>query len=155
MKADVCFLIAGGLAVNVYGLLRMTLDIDLVVQLSADNIARTFDALASTGYHPMIPVTAADFGDVATREKWIREKGMRVLRFHSDQHWQTPVDIFVWEPFPFDVEYRQATIRELAGIGNLRVVSLQTLIRMKKEAGRSQDLADLDNLRLRLDRHDD
>jgi len=152
---DVRFLVVGGLAVNVHGLPRMTLDIDLVVQLDHDNIARAFEALASVGYAPLVPVSAADFGDVATRERWIHEKHMHVLRFHSDEHWQTPVDLFVSEPFPFDAEYDAATVRELTGVGGIRVVSLPTLMRMKKQAGRPQDLADLDNLRLRVDPHDD
>jgi len=154
VEADVRFLVAGGLAVNVHGLLRMTLDIDLVVKLESGNIARLFAALASVGYHPAVPVSADQFADVTTRESWIREKNMRVLRFHSNEHWETPVDVFVSEPFSFDEEYDRAVIRELVGVGGIRVVSLPTLMRMKEEAGRPQDLADLDNLRLRRDRHD-
>lgn len=154
-QADVRFLVAGGLAVNVHGLPRMTLDIDLVVQLDPDNIARTFQALASAGYHPMVPISAEDFRNASTRTRWIREKNMHVLRFNSDEHWQTPVDVFVEEPFPFDAEYDGATIRELTGVGGIRVVSLSTLMRMKRQAGRPQDLADLDNLKLRMDRDDD
>lgn len=147
--ARVRFLLVGGLAVNVYGLMRMTLDIDLVVQLIPENVQRAFDALAAVGYRPMIPVTAEQFGDEQTRQTWIREKGMRVLRFHSDRHWQTPVDLFVSEPFPFEEEYKAATIREISGVGDIRVVSLETLKRMKQDAGRPQDLADLDSLKLR------
>lgn len=64
------------------------------------------------------------------------------------------MNVFASEPFPFDEEYDRAVIRELAGIGGIRVVSLPTLMRMKEAAGRPQDLADLDNLRLRMDRHD-
>lgn len=147
--AQVRFLVVGGLAVNVYGLLRMTLDIDLVVQLVPQNIQRAFQALASAGYRPMVSVTAEQFADAETRETWFREKGMRVLRFHSDEHWQTPVDLFVVEPFSFEDEYKAATIRELSGVGAIRVVALETLKRMKEEAGRPQDLADLDSLRFR------
>ncbi len=85
---------------------------------------------------------------------WVREKNMRVLRFYSDAHRETTVDVFASEPFPFAEEYQRAVVRELAGIGGIRVVSLPTLIRMKQEAGRPQDLADVDNLRLRMDRHE-
>lgn len=147
--AGVRFLVVGGLAVNAYGYLRLTLDIDLVVQLTAENIRRAFDALASLGYRPMVPVTAEQFGDAPTREGWIRDKGMRVLRFHSDLHPLTPVNLFVTEPFPFEKAYRNATVRELTDAGGIRVVALHTLKQMKQEAGRPQDLADLDNLELR------
>lgn len=148
-EADVRFLVVGGLAVSVYGLLRLTLDVDLVLELVPQNIQRAFAALASVGYRPMIPVTAEQFADAPTRARWFRENGMRVLRFQSDEHWQTPVDLFVTEPFPFAQEYETATVRELFGPGKVRVVSLETLRRMKEEAGRPQDLADLDGLKLR------
>ena len=154
VDADVRFLIVGGLAVNVHGYMRFTLGIDLVVQLASDNIARAFAALALVGYVPTVPVAAEQFGDAAIREGWVREKNMRVLRFHSDEHFDTPVDVFASEPFSFDEEYDRAVIRELAGIGGVRVVSLSTLMRMKEVAGGPQDRADIDNLRLRMDRHD-
>lgn len=154
MEFEVRFLVADGLAVNVHGLMRMTLDIDLVVELETGNIGRLFAALASVGYGPTVPVSAAEFGDVATRERWVREKNMRVLRFYSDEHRETPVDVFASEPFPFQEEYDRAVIRELAGVGGVRVVSLPTLVRMKQDAGRPQDLVDVDNLRLRMDRHE-
>ena len=153
-EADVRFLVAGGIAVNVHGYMRMTLDIDIAVKLETGNIARAFASLASIGYRPTVPVSAAEFGDAPTRERWVHEKEMRVLRFHSDEHWETPVDVFASEPFSFDEEYDKAVIRELAGIGGVHVVTLTTLMRMKEAAGRPQDLADLDNLRLRTDRHD-
>ncbi len=62
--------------------------------------------------------------------------------------------MFASEPFSFDEEYERAVVRELAGIGGIRIVSLPALVRMKQEAGRPQDLADLDNLRLRTEPHD-
>ena len=136
VDADVRFLVAGGLAVNVHGFMRMTLDIDLVVKLEPGNIHRAFAALAAGGYGPTVPVSAGEFGDAALRDSWVREKNMRVLRFHSEEHWDTPVDLFASEPFPFDEEYDRSVVRELAGIGGVHVISLRTLIRMKEAAGR-------------------
>jgi hypothetical protein len=154
VDADVRFLVAGDLAVNVHGFIRLTLDIDIIVKLEPANIARAFTALASVGYRPTLPISDTQFGDSVMREGWVREKNMRVLRFQSDEHWDTPVDVFASEPFTFDDEYDRAVIRELAGIGGVRVVSLTTLMQMKAVAGRPQDIADVDNLRLRIDRHD-
>ena len=53
----------------------------------------------------MVPITAEQFADAALRESWIRDKGMQVLQFWSDQHIETPVYSFVTEPFPFEEEY--------------------------------------------------
>lgn len=57
-QAGVRYLVAGGLAVNAHGLLRFTKDVDLVVQLLPRNIERTFSALGSLGYRPIVPIDA-------------------------------------------------------------------------------------------------
>ena len=57
--AAVRYLIAGGLAVNAYGYLRFTKDVDIVVQLIPENIQRAFAALRTLGFRP--------FADADTR----------------------------------------------------------------------------------------
>ena len=147
--AGVRYLVAGGLAVNAYGYLRFTKDVDLVIQLVPENIERAFAELRKLGYRPMVPITASQFADAKQRESWIRDKGMQVLQFWSDAHRETPVDMFVRDPFVFDEEYQQALVRPLGSIV-VRFVTIPTLIRMKEQAGRPQDRIDIDQLRLLL-----
>jgi hypothetical protein len=149
--AGVRYLVAGGLAVNAYGYLRFTKDVDLVIELEPDNIERAFAALAALGYKPSVPVTAAQFADRETREGWIRNKGMQVLQLWSDTHRETPIDIFVREPFPFDEEYEKALVKPLYGELEVRFVTIPTLIRLKQAAGREQDRIDIEHLRMRLE----
>lgn len=148
--AGVRYLVAGGLAVNAHGYLRFTKDVDFVVQLESDNIKRALAALAGLDYKPMAPVTADQFADRQTREGWIRDKGMQVFQLWSKQHPETPVDIFVREPFPFDEEFENALIKPLYGSIEVRFVSIPTLIHMKETAGREQDRIDIQYLRMRL-----
>lgn len=150
-RAGVRYLIAGGLAVNAHGYLRFTKDADLVIQLIPDNIERAFAALESLGYRPSVPVTAKQFADHATRTGWIRDKGMQVLQLWSDAHRETPIDIFVYEPFVFDEEYSNALVKPLYASINVRFVSIPTLIRMKEAAGREQDRIDIEHLRMLLE----
>ncbi|HET6341623.1 MAG TPA: hypothetical protein VFG78_05515 [Gemmatimonadota bacterium] len=150
-RARVRYLVAGGLAVNVHGYRRYTKDVDLVVELTPDNVAMTFEALAALGYRPQVPLTVEQFADEDLRETLIREKGMKVLQFWSDEHRETPIDVFVRVPFPFDEEYERATIRKLADIGQVRVVSIPALIKMKEEANRTEDRIDVEYLRMRLE----
>lgn len=70
-----------------------------------------------------------------------------VLNFHSDRHRETPVDVFVTEPFDFDVEYEAAPKQEMAPGLFVRFVSLPTLIAMKQAANRPVDEDDLQHLR--------
>jgi hypothetical protein len=150
-EAHVRYLIAGGLAVNAYGYLRLTNDVDFVIQLVPDNIKRAFAALAVLDYKPVVPVSAEQLADPATREGWIRDKNMQVLQLWSDRHRETPIDLFVHEPFPFDEEYANALIKPLYASIEVRFVSIRTLIKMKEAAGREQDRIDIEHLRMRLE----
>jgi hypothetical protein len=145
-NAGVRYLVAGGLAVNAHGYLRFTRDVDIVLQLAPGNIAAAFDALEAIGYRPLVPITAADFADAAKRAAWIRDKGMTVLNFWCDAHRDTPVDVFVTEPFDFDREYGRALVKPLGSIA-VRFVSIPALVRMKEVAGRPQDKIDIAYLR--------
>lgn len=149
-QAGVRYLIAGGLAVNAHGYLRFTKDVDVVVRLVPGNIERAFAVLADLGYRPLVPVTAAQFADAPTREGWIRDKGMQVLQFWSDVHRETPVDMFVQEPFDFEGEFRRSLAKSLGQI-EVRFVTIPTLIRMKQAADRPQDRIDIEYLRKRLE----
>jgi hypothetical protein len=130
--------VVGGIAVNAHGHGRTTFDADLVVQLSPGNIHRAFAGLAEIGYLPLVPVTAEDFGDASKRERWKQKKGMFVVQFYSDLHPQMRVDVFIEEPFDFDAEYASAYQAEVAAGLPVRILRLESLIRMKEVAGREK-----------------
>lgn len=148
--ASARYLVAGGLAVNAHGYLRFTKDVDLVIQLDPDNLRRALAALATLGYRPAIPVTVEQFADATQREQWVREKNMQVFQLWSEAHIETPIDVFVSEPFAFDEEYDRAVIKPLRDDLPVRFVTIPTLIRMKELANRDQDRIDIEHLRMRL-----
>jgi len=149
--ARVRYLVADGIAVNAHGYVRLTHDVDLVIQLKPGNIRPAFEALAGLGYRPSVPVTAEQFADATNRARWIREKGMQVLNFHSELHRPFTVDVFVSEPFDFDREYDAAMQGELAPGLTVRFVSIPALIAMKRLANRPRDLDDIEHLELILE----
>ena len=145
--ARVKYLIVGGVAVVAHGYERLTKDLDLVIGLERANILRGLRTLMAVGYHMRIPVTPEQFADPALREQWRREKNMIVLQLWSDAHRRTPVDVFVYEPFDFAKEMKQALRVPVFGNELAAVVSYATLLKLKKSAGRQQDLADIEKLR--------
>jgi hypothetical protein len=147
-EAGVPFIILGGLAVVAHGYGRQTQAIDIVIRLQHDAVKGAFEALAALGYRPRVPVTAEGFSDPEQRARWIEHKGMAVLNFNSDQHAATPVDVFVTEPFDFNEEYRLAMVEEIAPGIPVHILRLTTLLRLKREAGRPQGLADIAELNL-------
>jgi hypothetical protein len=110
--AAVRFIVVGGLAVIAHGYGRVTRDIDLVIQLQPESIAGAFKALETLGFLPRVPISASQLADPALHAQWIREKGMKVLNFRSDAHRETPVNLFIEEPFDFEEEYRATLVQE-------------------------------------------
>ena len=142
------YLIVGGLAVNTHGYLRYTNDVDLVLHLEPANILRGLSALARLGYRPKHPVTAAQFADADLREQWSRDKRMLVFPLWCEQRMETPIDIFVREPFDFETELKAAVQGEVSEGVFAPFVSLSTLYALKRQAGRPQDLADISQLQM-------
>ena len=130
-EREVPFIIVGGLAVVAHGYGRQTQDLDLVIRLQPGCIRRAFEALATLGYH----------ADPQRRARMIADKGMMVLGFHSEQHRETPIDVFASEPFDFAAEYAAAMVEEIATGVPVRIVRLDALLQLKREAGRPQDVA--------------
>jgi len=141
------YLVVGGLAVNAHGYQRLTNDLDLVIQLQHENVLSAFRALSELGYQTSVPVTADQFARAENRKKWQAEKNMQVLCLVSNHHPETPLDIFISEPFDFDREYDAAMRGSIAKGLEVRFVTIPTLIDMKESAGRQRDHDDIQHLR--------
>lgn len=153
--AQVRYLVAGGVAVNIHGYQRMTADLDLVIQLDSGNIKKAMVALDQLGYVPIIPVTIDDFADPEQRKQWVDSKNMQVLSLHSTLHPETTIDIFVSEPFEFDNEYDTAVEAVISPDTVVNVVNIPALIAMKNKAGRARDLDDIQHLKLIAEQNQD
>lgn len=140
------YLIVGGVAVVLHGHPRFTADLDVVIQLDADNVRAAFAALARLDYRPRAPVAPEDFADPTIRDAWIRDKGLTVFSLWSPQCPLTEVDIFVQEPFDFDAVYSRALRADL-GFATVSVIGLTDLLALKQAAGRAKDLDDIRALR--------
>jgi hypothetical protein len=145
-EAQVRYLVVGGVAVVLHGHLRVTADLDLVVQLEPANVRRAITALDGLGFRPRAPVTATDFADAEIRESWVRDKGMMVFSLWNPELPGFEVDLFVREPFDFDSVYQRAVRVDLETCP-VTVISLQDLIELKQAAGRPRDQEDVAALR--------
>lgn len=146
--ADARYLVVGGLAVVAHGYLRATHDLDLVLDLDADNLARAIASLEALGYRPALPVALHDLADPSSRRRWMDDKDAVVLQLVSDAHPRTPIDVFLSEPFDFAPAWAAAERLELAPGVEASFLALDDLIDMKREAGRPQDLIDIEKLLL-------
>lgn len=144
-RAQVRYLVVGGVAVVFHGYLRTTLDLDLVLQLDPENLERALKAFSDLGFLPQAPVPLKSFADPQTREVWLREKNMTVFSLWHQNHPGFAVDLFVQEPFDFDAVYLRALRVPLPGT-QATVVSRADLVEMKRATGRIRDLEDIEAL---------
>lgn len=139
------YLVVGGVAVNLHGIQRATADLDLIVALDSANLEKFVKAMNSLGYKPKVPVAAEDFCVPENRKKWMNEKGMKVFSFYNPKDPFALVDIFVYEPMPFEEMNRRKEKRAAFGV-SIPIASIEDLIVLKKESGRPKDMYDLDAL---------
>jgi hypothetical protein len=142
-EKNVRYAVAGGVALVLHGVVRFTADLDLIVDLERENLGRFVQAMNELGCRPRNPVNAEDFLKPENRERWKREKGMEVFSFIDPAQPMTLIDVFIEEKLPFKEVERDLVHVKAKGI-TIPVVSLTHLKRLKKAAGRPQDLADIE-----------
>jgi hypothetical protein len=145
-RSNARYLIVGGLAVVAHGFVRLTADIDVVLDLESPSLPDALSALAGLGYKPRAPVDLHDFADRSRRAVWVREKGLTVFSLFSPAHPATEIDLFVDSPFEFDAVYARAVRVEISPDVRATFVGVEDLIAMKKQAARPQDLLDVERL---------
>ncbi len=144
------YLVVGGLAVNFHGVPRMTYDIDLMVLLEPENILKLVTKLTQWGYRPKIPIDPGDLADETKRNSWVHEKGMKALNFYSETLPIGEIDILIHTPIPYK-ELKSRAVRIELQDEKIPTASIHDLIELKLRAGRKQDLADVEHLRLVLE----
>jgi len=124
------YVVIGATAFPVYGYARATLDIDIFIKPSLANIGKVMKALRDFGY---------DLADL-TKEDFLAHKVLiRQYVLETDIH-----------PFVKGVTFPEVWKMKIKGsIGKAGVYfpSLETMIKMKKAAGRPKDRQDLKYLK--------
>lgn len=138
-------MVVGGVAVVLQGHARLTVDLDLVVDLEPEQAAAAIEVLTAMGLQPRAPVRPGLFADPEERNRWIEEKGMEVFSLVDFENPLRTVDLFVRHPIPFDELWQRAERLSAGGI-EVPVASIPDLIRLKRISGRAQDLADIEEL---------
>ena len=130
-KAGVDYILVGGWAVNMYGYIRATVDLDVWILANADNAKKVYSAVAEFGA-PVAEMKPEDFAEYGM----IFQIGVAPCR----------VDIISKIS---GVTYADAVTRAVPktidGIP-VRIISLEDLIANKKASGRAKDLADVEVL---------
>jgi predicted nucleotidyltransferase len=148
-KERIDYVLVGGLAVNFHGIPRMTYDIDLIIALEPENITRLVSKMTGWGYRPRLPVDPMELADKDKRSLWILDKNMKAFTFCSDSEAIAEIDVLIDSPISYEELKSRAVVFDLEGV-RVPVVSVLDLIEMKMQAGRQQDLSDVEHLKIIL-----
>jgi len=142
-RQEVDYLVVGGLAVNLYGIPRVTQDIDILISFEKKNVEKLMDILKKLDYLPRVPVDHMLLADPRTRKTWIKEKHMKVFSLYHKHNNFKVMDIMILTPVPYERAKPNRTTVDVEDI-KIHLIGLDDLIKMKKVSGREQDLSDIE-----------
>jgi hypothetical protein len=139
---NVRYLICGGLATNLYGLQRMTADIDLILDLNESNINAFHSVMQKIGYQPTLPINIVELADKEKLTYYKEEKNLIAYSYFNLKRTLVPVDVITEFPYHFLEMWNRKRIEKEMGF-DMYIIELNDLIEMKTRAGRDQDLTDV------------
>jgi len=141
-KQQIRYLICGGLAVNIYGVPRMTADIDILLDFEEDNVQKFENVMKILSYFSSVSLSLKILIDKKEHEKIINEKNMITCSFFNSRAGVMALDVLVDVPVLFDELWKEREVRRLNST-EINLVSVEHLIALKKYSNRKQDNDDI------------
>ncbi|RTZ60507.1 MAG: hypothetical protein DSZ33_02695 [Gammaproteobacteria bacterium] len=144
-RHNVRYLLVGGLAMNLHGVPRMTMDIDIILLLDDKNLDSFIETAKAMKLTPAIPVALEDILDAGKRKQWIDEKNLIAFPLRSEDGGAPALDVVLSHNLDMDTALKNASKKKL-GDTTVLVASIDDMIKLKQLAGRKQDLSDIEQL---------
>jgi len=140
------YLLVGGLAMNLHGVPRMTMDVDLVLAMDDANLDAFLACARALGLKPQAPVPIEALKDPAQRRQWIETKNVIAFALGAPDASGATVDILIHHALDIDAAMAAASTRDVDGVP-VRLCAVGDMITLKQGTGRRQDAADIEHLR--------
>lgn len=124
------FIICGGMAVVYHGIERMTMDLDIAINMAPDNVKKFLAAVKDLGLTPRVPVPPESLLDKKMVDFFIREKNAIVFTFWDTDSPYRQIDMFLTKDKSYDllIEY---TVDAAVGDHIVKIISIEKLLEMK------------------------
>ncbi|MBV8587193.1 MAG: hypothetical protein JO308_12965 [Verrucomicrobia bacterium] len=138
------FVVAGGVALVLHGVERITYDLDLAIDQEPANLRLFLVEIARLGFIPRAPVPPDSLLDPVIVQRMVLEKHAIVFSFWSPDEPYKQIDIFLTKENSFADLLVDAEIIQLRG-RRIKVASKRKLIEMKERIRprREKDVQDI------------
>ena len=145
-RHEVRYLLVGGLAMNLHGVPRMTMDVDIMLALDEVNLEGFFAVAEELKLRPSLPVSLKELADPTKRETWVKERNLIAFSLYCTEKMAPTVDVLIGTDLPFETAHARRVKREISGVP-VSLAAVEDMLALKELAGRAQDKADIEHLR--------
>jgi hypothetical protein len=139
------YVLIGGLAISLHGIERATMDIDVTVAMTPENLSALVAMAHDLGMTPVLPVDLNSLTDLAQLKQWHHERSLEVFALRAPGSSGVTLDVLLYPPVDFTgLQERAVTFK--AGDVPVIVASIDDMIALKQAVGRPIDLADIAHL---------
>lgn len=143
--SKVRYLLVGGLAMNLHGVPRMTMDVDIILAMDEPNLQAFLKAANHLGLQPIAPVKKEDLLSPSARKSWATEKHMVAFALRPSDPAGPTIDVLIDPPVNIAEALKRAQSKVIAGI-HVPLATVEDMIVLKRAAGRKQDDDDIKQL---------
>lgn len=145
--AKVDFIVGGGVASVLHGVERVTLDVDLALNMDPANVEKFLGVMQKLRLQPRTPVPARDLMSSEAVQRMIAEKGAIVFSFVDFDRPLRHVDIFLRSDVSF-TELSQAAETVFVEGCSIKIIGIEKLLQIKRSILplRDKDLFDIKEL---------
>jgi hypothetical protein len=142
------FIVCGGVAAVLHGVERLTVDLDLALSMSRDNLENFLCVMKKENMIPRAPIPAESILDKEIVQAIAEQKGAVVFTFIDPNNPYKQVDFFLTEDKSYDSLINETEKIKLEEGYYLHILKIEKLIEMKTaiDPPREKDLHDISEL---------
>ncbi len=140
------YVLIGGLAISLHGIERATMDIDVTVAMTPENLVSLVEMARELGMTPVLPVELETLTDLEQLAQWHRERNLDAFALKAPGSAGVTLDVLLYPPLDFAGVRERAVIFRAAEVPVV-VACIDDLIALKQAVGRPIDLTDIEHLK--------
>jgi hypothetical protein len=145
-RHKVDYVLIGGLAVALHGIERTTMDIDVSVVVTLDNMQHLVQAAQELGLTPMLPVPLNTLTQIDTLKDWHASRNLQAFSLRTNDLAGVSIDVLLFPPVEPQAMCERALKLDVSGVP-VNLASIDDLIALKQSVARPIDLADIEHLK--------